>query len=430
MGLLATPAHSGASSPSASASIGYDVSYPQCGGVLPTPAGFGIVGVNDGYPLSLNPCLGSELQWAQSAQSGAPAFYMNTASPGPAYSSHWPVGQQSPEVCDGSNSPACSYDYGWNNAQPSFNNAVSAESTNASTSPTSAAQSANWWLDVETVNSWETLEPSYGPTAISAAIDQASLEGSMAYFSSAGVSSLGIYSTASQWTAITGGTGSTFAAVPVWMPSNSTLSAAESACLSASFTGGRVAMIQYPSNGFDGDYLCGLLSAPAVSSVTSAASGSFTYQLVTSNNNGTVTYTQTSGAPALRVDASGVVETNGALAAGVYSASGTTSDPNGDSGTYSFTLTVTPSGAVAPRATKVMGHAVAGRTVVLRIAGTGFYGRPLVTGHSGTTAKVMKDTGTLLTLRVSVRRGSRKGTFAFTLTWAKGQSLRVKYYQS
>ncbi|HVA70998.1 MAG TPA: hypothetical protein VNF08_06720, partial [Acidimicrobiales bacterium] len=85
-GLLATSTLAGASTPTASTSIGYDISFPQCGGVPPTSAAFGIVGVSDGYPLSTNPCLASELQWAQSTVSGAPAFYMNTASPGPAYS--------------------------------------------------------------------------------------------------------------------------------------------------------------------------------------------------------------------------------------------------------------------------------------------------------------------------------------------------------
>ena len=518
-GLLATSTLARASTSEVPASIGFDISYPQCGGALPSSAGFGIVGVNDGYPLSTNPCLASELRWAQSTLNGAPSFYMNTASPGPAYSSHWPLGQQSPQLCDGSNSTACSYDYGWNDALASFNNAVSAESSNGSTSPTSAAKAANWWLDVETANSWETLEQNYGSTVTSDANDQATLQGSMAYFSSIGISSLGIYSTASQWTAITGGTGSTFAAVPVWTPGYATLSAAQSACLTTSFTGGRVAMIQYPSNGLDGDFLCGLVSTPAVGSVTATgspnfteqlvASGnngtvayaqtsglpelsvsagglvttngaltaglytaagttsdpngdegtfaftlsvgviaqseppsgsvtatgspSFTEQLVTSGNNGTVTYVQTSGLPDLSVSAGGLVTTNGALAVGTYSATGTTSDPNGDEGMFAFTLTVSPTVTVPitviPHATKVIGHAVAGRTVVLLIAGSGFFGQPLFTSHAGTRALVTKDTGSLLTVRVKVKRGSRNGTFTFTVTFAKGESLRVTYVQ-
>jgi hypothetical protein len=34
---------------------GYDVSYPQCGGALPTNVAFGIVGVNRGIVFSPNP---------------------------------------------------------------------------------------------------------------------------------------------------------------------------------------------------------------------------------------------------------------------------------------------------------------------------------------------------------------------------------------
>lgn len=77
---------------------GYNVSYPQCGKSLPTSPSFGIVGVNNGLLYSTNPCLGTELAWAQGAANRAPAFYANTADPGPAYSSHWPSGQSSPEV--------------------------------------------------------------------------------------------------------------------------------------------------------------------------------------------------------------------------------------------------------------------------------------------------------------------------------------------
>jgi hypothetical protein len=518
-GLFVTTTLAAGTTPAAPALTGYDVSYPQCGRTLPSAAGFGIDGVNDGHPFSTNPCLSSELRWSKSTLSKAPVFYMNTCNPGPAHSSSWPTNQQSPRICEGANSPDCSYDFGWNAARVSFNNAAGAESADGSLSPSSAAKEAHWWLDVETGNKWETLERSYGKTASSDANDQQMLQGSIAYLLSIRVASVGVYSTPSQWKTITGGTGSTFPAVPLWVPGYATLSAAESACTSTSFTGGRVAMIQFPSNGLDGDYVCGLSSTPAAGFVTVVGSSIFTDQLVVSGNDGAVTYVQTTGTPALTVNTTGLIATSGALAPGSYTASGTTSDPNGDIGTFSFTLSVgtitqslpassstktvgsstftdqlvvsgndgavtyvqtsgTPaltvnatgliatSGALAPgsytargttsdtfgdkgkfvftlnitapapipifstlSATQVVGHAVAGTSVILTIDGAGFYGRPRITSHVGTSVLVTRDTGTLLVVKVTVRARSRNGIFFFTVTAAHGQSTRVKYNQ-
>jgi len=604
-GLLGATAFAAGATTPVSALTGYDVSYPQCGATLPTSTGLGIVGVNDGHPFSANPCLSGELRWAETTVSGAPAFYMNTGNPGPSYSSNWPTNQQSPRVCHGANSPACSYDFGWNTARISFTNAVNAETADGSLSAASSARVAHWWLDVETGNTWETLEPGYGKTATSKANDQQMLEGSIASLTNIGVTSIGAYSTPSQWHTITGGTDSTFPAVPVWVPGYATLSSAQVACTSPSFTGGRVAMIQYPSNGLDGDYVCGLLSSPAAASVAAAGSSTFTDQLVVSGNDGAVTYVQTTGAPALTVSSTGLVATSGALAAGSYTATGTTSDTNGDNGTFVFTLTVgtieqaspvsssvkapnsstftdqlvvsgndgavtyvqttgapaltvsasglvttsgalavgsytasgttsdpngdigtfafalvvgaitqnaptsnsvvttalsaftdqlsvshndgavtfaqtsgtanltvSASGLVTPGATlafgtyvargstsdthgdagtftyrlqvthpapppsfaapgpiHVAGYAVAGRSVTLSVVGAGFYGRPSVASHRGTTALVTRDSGTLLSLRVTVKPGSPNGVFTFTITLANGQSRRVKYNQ-
>lgn len=602
--LLTVAPHAGATSQTASASLGYDISYPQCGRTSLVSAGFGIVGVNNGHPFSVNPCLASELAWAQTSLSGTASFYMNTSSPGPS-SSSWPTSQQSPQACAGANSPACSYDFGWNAARVSFANAVSAETVDGSATPTTAAKSARWWLDVETGNAWESIDSNYGPTAASYAVDQAVLQGSLAYFASIGVSYVGIYCTALQWRAITGVTGSNFATVPVWMPGYATLAQAQAACLTASFTGGRVAMIQYPSNGLDGDYICGLVSAPAAASTDVTGSATYNDQLVVGGNTGAVTYVQTSGAPGINISSSGLVSTGGALSAGSYTAAGTLSDTNGDNGSFTFTLSVgtivqgTPttstvkvpgsaafttqltvsgsdgspsfvqtsgapnlvvsatglvstSGALAagtysmsgttsdssgdsgtfafslsvgvitqsspvtatvdttgspafttqltvshndgsvtftqtsgsgnlvvsssgliatnaplsvgayairgttsdafgdkgtfvliltvtapqlvsdllaPQVTKVVGHAVAGRTVSLLIEGANFYGRPVVTSHAGTSSLVTKDSGSTLTVRVRVRPSSPNGVFIFTVTFAHGQTCRVMYNQ-
>jgi hypothetical protein len=247
--------------PPPSASRGYDVSYPQCGQPLPSSPLFGIVGVNNGIVYSANPCASIELAWAQQATNHAPAFYANTANPGPAYSSHWPTGQTTPQPCypAANNSPACSYDYGWNAAKDSFADGVAAEQRTNGTSmqtATLAAAQVPWWLDVETGNSWQTLESAYGQTSTAQSNDVAALDGAVAYFQSVGVSSVGFYSTSYQWTQITGGTGTRFAANPDWVAGYGGLSAAQAGCSTAGFAGGPVKLTQYPANGFDADYAC------------------------------------------------------------------------------------------------------------------------------------------------------------------------------
>ena len=48
-----------ASGASAATSTGFDISYPQCNGSFPTGGSYGIVGVNGGRVLLVNPCLGT-----------------------------------------------------------------------------------------------------------------------------------------------------------------------------------------------------------------------------------------------------------------------------------------------------------------------------------------------------------------------------------
>jgi len=226
-----------------SSSTGYDVSYPQCGGTLPSSPAFGIVGVNDGIVYSPNPCLGKEYAWATSATSTTQpkvSFYANTADPGPSLSSYWPTGQTSPETCSAtsSDSTACSYDYGWNAAANSFADAASAAGS------TAAAVASPWWLDVETANSWET----------NTANNDADIQGALDYLKTQGVPSAGIYTNGTSFKTVMGST-NTFAGYPSWVPGARTLRGAEANC-TASITGGAVTYAQYPSGGFDADYAC------------------------------------------------------------------------------------------------------------------------------------------------------------------------------
>ena len=336
--VLATTGIVSAVTPLAPTATGFDISFPQCTEALPPSPGFGVVGVNGGSTFSANRCLARELTWANAAANAAPAFYANTDDPGPQNTSNWPTQQQTPRECSDANSVACSYDYGWNAARLAFANAVNAERQDGASSPTASAVAARWWLDVETGNKWETLE--YGRSSATGTYDEASIEGMIASFENIGITSVGVYSTSQQWKVINVRTESAFPPVPAWLAGFGSLATAEVGCALVSFAGGRVAMTQYGSLGYDGDYACGLLNTPTTTSVSVAGSATFTNQIVSTNNDGAVTYVQTSGSPALLVSGTGLVTTSGTLAPGTYVATGTTSDPNGDIGTFTLTLEV------------------------------------------------------------------------------------------
>ncbi len=74
---------------------------------------------------------------------------------------------------------------------------------------------------------------------------------------------------------------------------------------------------------------------------TSAASSSFKPgAIAVTNNTGAVTFATTVSSAALHVSSGGVITTTGTLKAGAYTVSGTDSDASGDSGTWTYTLSV------------------------------------------------------------------------------------------
>lgn len=235
-----TPTSSPSPSPSGSSYSptpgGYDISYPQGAGPYPTAPTFGIVGVSDGLPWSHNPYLASQYAWAPAAPYSG--FYMNTANPGSA-SAHWTA--PGPDTCNGTSSdPGCAYNYGWNAAADAFAYAQA---------QTGGAVGRAWWLDVETANSWSA----------DAHLNAIDLQGSIDYLAAQNVPRVGVYSTASMWSSIVGTNQIVYSgrAVSEWLATGASASSAPSYCSTTSFTGGAIAIVQYPSNGYDGDYGCG-----------------------------------------------------------------------------------------------------------------------------------------------------------------------------
>lgn len=229
---------------------GYDISYPQCGSVLPTGQAFAIVGVNDGLANTSNPCFLEQLTWAQKSVGGTKqplvALYVNTANPGK-LSPSWPANNDyagmtvtNPYgVCAGAEDAACAYMYGWQKAY---------DDANTRNVPDPAAY--RWWLDVETGNSWSTSD--LGSNA-------ADLEGMTDYFTSIGAT-VGVYSTSSQWNSIVGtklGTSSHLNGLDSWLAGARTVSGAKSNCSNAALTPtSKVTLTQYVSQNLDQDYSC------------------------------------------------------------------------------------------------------------------------------------------------------------------------------
>lgn len=264
---------------------GNDLSYPQCGTTFPASPAFGIVGVNGGLANDLNPCLGtagsyqqSELYWANAAATGAASqpkasLYLNTADPGNIYNgtpiADWPASGTTPygdctpatvttskgTFTVGANSTACAWEYGYSKAAQDVTWLSSAASAIAAQSPPvsvpGAAAAYPWWLDVETVNTW------LGGTG-GQAMNVADLQGMIAALQQAHATTVGVYSTSSQWKTITGGTSAgsgSLSGLPDWIPGARTLSGAKSNCGLASFTGGKVTIAQW-SGRPDNDYAC------------------------------------------------------------------------------------------------------------------------------------------------------------------------------
>jgi hypothetical protein len=238
---------------------GVDISYPQCvktsHAELPANLPFAIIGLNGGVASNSNPCFLSEynsaLLLAGTTEQPHAAIYVNTGDPALA-GLWWPSSDQtqSGTAVDNPDGPcvhlagaACAYVYGYSMAEADYRRAHSVLKRVPS----------EWWLDVETSNTWQA---DVGANA-------ADLTGMVDYFQSKGLS-IGIYSTSYQWGIIAG---STEPASP--------LGGLASGLAGASMGGspidcelppltpnGRVAMIQYVTN-LDNDYSCRRFNASA-----------------------------------------------------------------------------------------------------------------------------------------------------------------------
>jgi len=220
-----------------SGSSGYDVSYLQCGSATPSGT-FGIVGLNAGYPFTYyNGCLATEFAAAQ--RTGNAALYINTGYD-PTYT-----------AVDGIHSTQdCVTKSAGINATLDQQSAWAvgcseAERDIAYASTQSASSSSAWWLDVETANSWSTTDLS---------LNRYTLQGIIDTLRATVTSPIGIYSTPSQWTTITGGYQAP--ADADWVATGvRSLKRAKQDCGPTGFSGSPIWLVQYLGT-TDRDYAC------------------------------------------------------------------------------------------------------------------------------------------------------------------------------
>jgi hypothetical protein len=252
--LLALPGTASA----AVTTVGYDVSYPQCGTSLPKDRAFAVVGINGGLSTRSNPCLAAQLTWAWGSSGAVPAqpqaqLYLNTANPGEVRSqvTTWPKAGTTPYgSCTGDNSAACSWQYGWERAQNSIDTFFTPAARTARVD--SRVSSYTWWLDVETMNTWQS------GSADALARNRATLEGMTAYLL-AGGGHVGIYSTGQQFAQIVGTVPATsnLAGRDSWLAGAATPTDAQTACLKPALVpGGRVTLAQYLRGDLDRNQSC------------------------------------------------------------------------------------------------------------------------------------------------------------------------------
>jgi hypothetical protein len=158
---------------------------------------------------------------------------------------------------------------------------------------------------------------------------------------------------------------------------------------------------------------------------TTTPGKAFTGQLEVSGSHGTVSYAQSTGAPQLTVSSSGAVSASATLTVGTYKATGTVKDSLADTGTWSFTLTVTANKLI--QVTPTTGTTTTSKAFTSQLKVSGSHGTVGYVQSTGAPQLTVSSSGAVsgsATLTVGTYKAAGiasdtlgdTGTWSFTLT--------------
>ena len=217
-------------------SVGFDISYPQCPEAQLPTGDFGIVGVNHGRPFTTNPCVGRLYGWA--ARFGTPSLYLNVA-----------FDMSYRRRVSGSCLSAVPPGFTGSRKRLAWAVGCSEAAYSLARAPGPATE---WWVDVETANSWGRAP----------GVNRITIQGAVWFLRSYGGRPVGIYSSERSWLLVTG--------FGVWNPPGATANwlgvalgrtaeEAAQAC-GTGFSGAPVALVQFyrhgPGGVYDANYAC------------------------------------------------------------------------------------------------------------------------------------------------------------------------------
>lgn len=171
-------------------------------------------------------------------------------------------------------------------------------------------------------------------------------------------------------------------------------------------------------------------SAPTSGTTTTTNSGTFTDQLVVTGGTGPYSFTTTTSAAGVNVSSLGAISTTGPLAANYYSVSGTVADSLGNTGSWSYTLTVTTPPVTLTQAAPTSGTATttASGTFTAQMSMTGGSGSYTFTTSASSTGLNVSSSGAVSTAAaLATGTYSASGTVVDSLgntgTWSYSLSV-------